>query len=132
MIPRATAIQFFKFCLIGLLNTGIHYVVFLLLLRLAGIHYLVATVIGYCCGVINSYLMNRTWTFRGAATRRHREFLKFFGVNTVSLGVNVVALEVFVAHLHIPEEFALILAIGLSTVTNFVGNKFWTFQEASP
>lgn len=132
MIPRATAIQFIRFCLIGLLNTGIHYGVFLLLLRLAGIHYLVATVVGYCCGVINSYCMNRTWTFQGAASQRHREFAKFFWVNTVSLGVNVVALKVSVAYLYIPEEFALILAIGVSTVTNFLGNKFWTFKGGTP
>jgi len=132
MIPRATAIQFIKFCLIGLLNAGIHYAVFLLLFRLLGVHHQVATVIGYGCGLINSFLMNRTWTFRGASENRHREFFKFFWVNMLSLGVNMAALEAFVRFAGLPGEIALVLAIGFSTVTNFVGNKFWTFREASP
>ena len=37
---RKTADQFVKFCLVGVLNTGIHYGVFLALFRYFRIHYL--------------------------------------------------------------------------------------------
>lgn len=127
----STLTQFVMFCLVGLVNTALHALVFVLLFRLLGVHYLAATAAGYSAGVLNSFVLNRRWTFRRTAGNRRREMSRFVVVNLVSLGINVFALHALVAVASLTEEVALLLAIGCSTTANFAGNKYWTFQGAA-
>ena len=128
LINRETGIQFIKFATIGFLNTMIHYGVFLLLFRLAGVHYLLASSIGYCAGLINSFILNKTLTFRTKGTRTGIEFVKFVLVNVLALGANLLVLKFSVLFLDLIPELGQIFAIGFSIVINFLGNKIWTFR----
>ena len=65
----STARQFLKFGLVGVLNTGVQYVVFVGLFRLLGVPMLLASGIGYCAGIVNSYFLNRIWTFQVRSRR---------------------------------------------------------------
>lgn len=123
-------IQFAKFGLVGFVNTAIHYAVFYVLYSLFGVHYLVASAIGYAAGLVNSYLMNRTWTFKSRRSDKTLEFSVFVLVNVVSLGLNLIALKLLVSRGHVPPEFAQIIAIAFSLTANFAGNKFWTFKPS--
>ncbi len=123
-------VQFIKFGLVGVLNTAIHYAVFYGLLNLAGIHYLVASTIGYLAGLTNSYLLNRSWTFKSRQDNRASEMAKFFLVNVFSLGANLVALKTGVSLMGLSPEIAQLFAIVFSLVVNFAGNRFWTFRDA--
>jgi len=126
---QETGVQFIKFALIGVLNTSIHYLVFLALYRAGGMHYLLSSAIGYCVGLFNSFLLNKIWTFKTVNVRKDIEFLKFVVVNMVSLLVNMITLQVAVTLLHLIPEVGQIIAIILHTCTNFVGNKYWTFYQ---
>ena len=123
-----TGTQLVKFSLVGVLNTAIQYVVFLVLYRYAGVHYLAASFIGYCAGLLNSYLLNRSWTFHARGGKGSLEFVKFTLVNIVSVSVNVGSLAYLVSNVHLSPEFGQALAIVLSTAVNFTGNKLWTFR----
>ena len=57
------------------------------------------------------------------------EFVKFCAVNIVSLGVNLLALQLLVSYAGIIPEIAQIIAIFCSLVVNFSGNKWWTFRN---
>jgi len=127
---RETGIQFAKFSVIGVFNTGIHYGIFLLLFRVGGVFYLLASTIGYCAGLINSFVLNRSWTFPSTGVRKEIEFAKFVVVNIVALLINVGMLKCFVGYLNIVPEVGQLLAIGFSMTANFLGNKFWSFQSA--
>ena len=121
--------QFLKFALIGGVNTAIHYVVFIIFLKFVKIDYILASSIGYCSGVLNSYYMNRRWTFAAATGSSILEFSQFVCVNVVALLVNLISLKVLVTSFEIIPEFAQVIAIVFSTVCNFVGNKYWTFRS---
>lgn len=121
--------QFVKFAMIGGLNTAVHYLIFLVLFRFVGIYYIAASAIGYCAGITNSYFFNRRWTFRSEETRQGGEFGKFTLVNVASVAVNLWVLQYCVGQLMMRPEFGQIGAIGFSMVTNFIGNKFWTFRK---
>lgn len=118
--------QFVKFGLVGVVNTALHYVVFLLLFRAMGVPMLLASGLGYTVGLLNSYVMNRAWTFRVVGPRRTAEFVRFVVVNLVAMGANLVALHLLTVAGLIPEV-AQVLAIGGSLVVNFVGNRIWVF-----
>lgn len=120
--------QFVKFSIVGVINTGIHYAAFLLLYRIVNINYLIASVMGYCCGLLNSYLMNRKWTFNSGAVAKQNEIIKFLVVNVTALGINVASLRLLVESLGIKPEISQLASIGFSLVVNFIGNKYWTFR----
>jgi putative flippase GtrA len=121
--------QFIKFSLVGLLNTGIHYAMFLFLYRSCGINYLFASAVGYSCGLLNSFILNKNWTFKTINVRRDVEFIKFILVNIVALAINIIALKFFVEAIKIIPEISQVLAIVSSFIVNFLGNKYWTFRS---
>jgi putative flippase GtrA len=53
---------------VGLVNTGVDFLAFLLLTRWAGIEPLAANVVSFSLGAINSYVLNRLVTFTDSAT----------------------------------------------------------------
>ena len=122
--------QFAKFGVVGVLNTALHYAVFYSLYSFLGINYLLSSGIGYTAGLMNSYVLNRNWTFRSRNTKRGGEFARFASVNLVSLGVNLVTLKMFVVWGGLKPEVAQVCAIAFSLSANFVGNRFWTFNSA--
>lgn len=119
--------QFVKFVLIGLLSTVINFVIYASLLAL-GVHYLQAAVVAFAVATLNSYTWNRVWTFRAGAHHTER-LLKFTLVQLTGLTVNLVALALFVEYLSVNKLIAQLLANIFVIVTNFSGNKFWTFRK---
>jgi len=126
--------QFTRFGLVGVLNTAIQYAVFAILFRLAGLPMLLSSALGYLAGLLNSYYVNRKWTFAMREGGNRVEFARFLVVNLLAMGMNLLALKVLVARFGMLPEAAQILAIGASLVVNFAGNRWWTFRtaEAAP
>lgn len=52
-----------KFALVGVVNTLIDFAVYALLTTI-GVNYILAQWISYSAGILNSYVMNRKWTFK--------------------------------------------------------------------
>jgi putative flippase GtrA len=86
----------------------------------------VANVLAYFAGMINSFLLNRSWTFRagGGVTV---QAIRFAVVNFASLGVSTLTMFVLVDRLRYPELGVWIPLAGLIMVTNYVGMKYWAF-----
>ncbi len=122
-------IQFVKFSLVGVLNSLVHFCIFIALYRVATLHYLASSAIGYFAGTINSYILNRRWTFSSRQEKIKKEFTKFVLVNAVALLVNVGALRFFKENLGMSAEAGQVFAIGLSLGVNFLGNRYWTFKK---
>lgn len=120
--------QFIKFSLVGVLNTAIHYGVFYVLYRYAGLYHLLASAAGFCLAVVHSYILNKFWTFRRRGSRIREEFLKFFLVSIFSLGVNLAGMAILVELLAVQPPVAQLVTIGITLVVNFLSNKFWTFR----
>jgi putative flippase GtrA len=55
--------QFLRFAAVGAGATGVHYVVSYLMLETGRIGPAAATTIGYACGALVSYVLNRVFTF---------------------------------------------------------------------
>jgi len=121
--------QFILFSLIGVLNTLIHYAIFIILFRVFDINYLVASGVGYFVGMVNSYFLNRRWTFI-SSNNIHPEFTKFILVNVISMSTNLIVLKFSVTTMGLIPEVGQIISIIFSISVNFFGNKFWTFNSS--
>lgn len=131
-----------KFVAVGAINTALDLLVLnaLLLMSDQAKHdasFSIFKAISFLVAVINSYWLNRYWTFAGTRTRNTRAaFGQFLGVSLVGLAVNnVVATLVFRHAFVIPRLSALRATIaGLAgsaagLTWNYVGYKFFVFKR---
>ena len=127
MTKRST--EFMKFCLVGAVNTGVDFTVFAVLSNL-GVLLLVAQCVSYSCGVLNSFLLNRTWTFKGHS-QSHGQLIRFVALNLGSLTITYGLLVYFHNSLAWPLLVCKLLATGASLGINYVGSRLWIFSPIS-
>ncbi|MDX6438875.1 MAG: hypothetical protein QOF45_1458 [Gaiellaceae bacterium] len=125
---RHNWLQLGKFCGVGASGYLVNLAVYALLLRGAGLHYLLAATGSFLVAVTNNYTWNRVWTFRGQRGHVAYQGLRFLVVSTIALAANLVLLYGLV-RFGAGELPAQALAIVLVTPLNFVGNKLWSFRK---
>lgn len=134
--------QFSKFILVGGINTGIDFAVFNVLISITGITqgYGLAAInlVSFSVAVVNSYFMNKYWTFQDVTKNREEtKFAQFITVSLVGAGINsgIVAVftSVFPPILGLSEQIwanaGKLLATGVSLIWNFVGYKLFVFRR---
>lgn len=93
------------------------------------VYYLAASAMGYVAGLINSFILNKRLTFRTKGVYIRIELIKFVTVNLAALLINIGSLGFFVSYINIVPEHGQLVAMLFSMTVNFLGNKFWTFQQ---
>ena len=122
--------QLAKFSAVGASGYVVNLVVYTLLLKGAGLHYLAAAVGSFLVAVTNNYWWNRHWTFRSSRGHFGHQGMRFFVVSLLALGANLAVLRLLVG-LGLGKILAQAIAIVLVTPINFVGNKLWSFRTRS-
>ncbi len=120
--------RFVKYCLTGLLNTGVSYAVYGALIALR-IDAAWALAVSYAVGMISSWLVNSRWTFGrsrvdGAALRR------FAMVNSGILIVSEMSLHLILRDVTASPYLAQIINLPPVTVVGFMANQLLVFQNA--
>ncbi|WP_315906738.1 GtrA family protein [Priestia koreensis] len=114
--------SFLKFGLVGIVNTGIDFLLFTLL-TLGGFPYLLAQIISYSGGLANSYMLNRSWTFQQKGAASKKEVIAFMSVNLITLAVT----SVLLSELHQQLDWSLIVSKLVATTVgvgiNYVGTR---------
>ncbi len=149
--PRAGLIQrlikqFSKFIIVGGVNTAIDIVVLRVLVEITdivgGLGIVVLNAISFSVAVVNSYYMNKRWTFKESAAEINAkdtgvQFTQFFVVSVIGLSLNSIVVYVittFTSPLFglSPENWvvaAKLVATGVSLVWNFAGYKLFVFKK---
>jgi putative flippase GtrA len=125
---RGNWLQLARFCAVGASGYVVNLAVYTVLVRGAGLHYLLAAVCSFLVAVTNNYAWNRLWTFRGERGHVAYQGMRFLVVSTIALGANLLILHLLV-RLGLGEVAAQAIAIVLVTPLNFVGNKLWSFRR---
>lgn len=122
--------QVLRFGTVGLLNTGVDFLMFTLCLKVFVFPLLLSQAIGYGCGVINSFFVNRAFTFRAREVRSFGAFSVFVLVNLVSLGVSLLVISWLENAFTINVYLAKIAATAAALAINFVGSRWLVFGKA--
>ena len=129
--------QAVKFVLVGGLNTLIDLGVLNLLIFITGIAsgsgYSIFKGISFTVAVINSYFLNKLWTFKGTG----RKFLQFFIVSLIGFGINVGAASFIVNVIGAPvgmpaslwANIGAVSAVFITLFFNFIGSKYIVFKK---
>ncbi|WP_321311691.1 GtrA family protein [Halarcobacter sp.] len=86
----------------------------------------IAKTISFLLGTIVAFVINKYWTFEKHG-KSYKEIVQFAILYTVTLGANVLTNKLVLEQTQI-VLLAFLIATGVSTVLNFLGQKFWVFK----
>ena len=150
-----------KFAVVGILNTTIDYLVLNLLVFfgftavfvILGQKFLVANLISVFVAMINSFILNKQWTFQSKGGNIYIQILKFVLITAIGMfvvhqivfslfyydlpSISALVFSVFqflrldniFSDEFIMLNFAKSIAIVVSLIWNFVGYKFFVFKR---
>lgn len=122
---RKLAKQFLKFSAVGLSAFAIDYGLFLVLHAL-GMQYLIANIVSYTVSTIYNFLMSMRYVFDGRTGQtRTQQFVIFFTLSLVGLGLNELFLWLFVEFAHIIAAVSKVVATFLVMIFNFLTRKLF-------
>jgi putative flippase GtrA len=116
---------------VGVVNTLIDMSVYFLLTMSAFFYkyYFFAQAISFTCGVVNSLLMNKRFTFKEKGAMGAKRVSAFFAINVLSLGVSLAALYLGRDVLMWGNAFGKVLSAVCSMGVNFTRNKLLVFKD---
>jgi putative flippase GtrA len=130
--PRThVVVQFVKFGIVGISNTLLAFAIYTVLLKVFGVWYLGASAIGFVCGAVNGFLLNRRWTFAGHVGDALTP-VRWGVVQGCGLGLNEALLYAFVDGAGVEKLLSQVFATVVVTVLTFAVNRAWTFRMHHP
>lgn len=121
------------FAAVGVVNTLVDFLAFLLLTRWFGVAALLANVASFSLGAANSYVLNRLVTFPDAAAPLGSAgtILRFAAVTLVALGISSATLAAGLA-LSLDATAAKAASIAATFASGFVLNRYLVFRPVRP
>ena len=125
---RPLTATFVRFVVVGVIATGVHYLVLIAAVELGGWSAVWGSGLGFGTGAIVNYLLNRRFTFRsevphGTAVSR------FMVVMGGALVLNQLLMHLFTQVAGLPYLVAQVLTTGVTLFWNFIGNSLWSFAH---
>lgn len=134
--------QFIRFAIIGLINTGVDFLVLNLLIWATGIKegngLIPLNIISFTVAVINSYILNKRWAFKDQTTGdTAKKFTNFLIISVIGALINTAIVRFGATNIEPLFGLSQILwvnvvkavATGVSLVWNFVGYKLLVFKK---
>jgi len=92
-----------------------------------GVERTVAKTLSFICGSIVGFIINKYWTFKSSKFEI-KEILKYIVLYIVTAFINS-QVNKYILLLFESEMFAFLCATGVSTILNFLGQKFLIFKK---
>ena len=134
--------QFAKFVIVGGINTAIDFLVLNVEMEVTGIRsgygMIVLNSISFAVATVNSYFMNKYWTFEDRRNRSEGvKFSQFLAVSVIGMLINSGVVYVITTSVgpiaglgpKIWANVAKLVATAVSLVWNFLGYKFIVFKK---
>jgi len=128
--------QIVKFSITGVVNTIIDFSILNFLIQIFAWSVLPANTVSFSLAVINSYFLNKYWTFRDKQPIHIKQFSIFIGVSLIGLGLSnlliYIGLQIFqnydfglafAWHYNIAKAASALIVL----IWNFLASKFWVF-----
>ena len=121
-----------KFAAVGVLNTLVDLGLFTLFAQVLGWDRYLSNILSYGAGMLNSYIWNRSWTFRSRAGFFSPALVKFLAVNLSMLALSTAILYLGSGVLGLPQLLVKLGATGVTMVGGFLCNRLWVFSDGAP
>jgi putative flippase GtrA len=117
-----------KFSLVGVVNTTIDVTLFGFFVHFLHWNVLPANMVSYSTGILNSFVMNKLWTFQDQTPFAHslQPFVLFVVINISSLFLSTAV--VWLLAQHFPELVAKFLSVGVVFLWNYTLSRLLVFS----
>lgn len=122
-----------RFAAVGLLGMLVDLIAFQFMFRM-GVPLLAAHIGSFAIATVSNYVLNARWAFAagpdpGDQDARKADYSKFLTVCLLALAVRSGVLFSSVGIFGLPPHFAIVLAIGVAAVINYLGSAFFVFPS---
>lgn len=128
--------KFLRFAVTGGINTLVDFLVYSVVLYY-GMGLYLAQIAGYSVGTLNSYCINRKWTFQSGNHFFGSELFKFIAANLLTLLLSLAILpmlstafpqEILVKGHNIAPNLIKIPLVAFTLCANFILSRVWVFR----
>jgi dolichol-phosphate mannosyltransferase len=124
-----TGNQFIRFSLVGSSGVLVNLAVYSGAIYLLSWHYLPAATLSFLVAMTNNFILNRYWTFKSHRNgQAGGQYFRYLMVTLFGYLVNMALLWAFIDGLHWHAVLSQLLAIMVTTLSNFLGSKLWAFK----
>jgi putative flippase GtrA len=113
-----------RFLVAGLSAVGTDLVMYYILLNF--MPHDISKAVSFLLGTVVAFVINKYWTFE-KHEKSYKEMLKFGILYSLTLGTNVMTNKMILEYTSL-VFLAFLVATGVSTVLNFIGQKWWVFK----
>jgi putative flippase GtrA len=126
----SVAKEWLRYLAAGLVALGVDFGIYVGLIRLAGVHYLIAAPLGFAFGLATVYLLSVRWVFgyRRLADRR-AEFALFAVIGLAGMALNQGIIYAAVQWMPGAYEIAKLISAGMVFCFNFISRKLLLFTR---
>ena len=123
-----TTKRFFKFSAVGSVNALLDFGIFSVLLYLFSVPVIFAHMVGFLVAVLNSYFMNKFWTFEGSDGHNSRVFeFTLFMITVISgLGLSTLFIWLIIPYMH--PLLAKVATSIFCFIWNFIFSYYFVFK----
>ena len=122
----AVVAQLVRFGVVGCSSTALSWCAYALLVR-SGVHVLFGSAVAWTLGAVNSYVLNRRWTFRSRG-RYAPELVRFGVVQCAGLALDVLLLAALTRDAGADKLLAQALVYPATTAATFALSRQWAFS----
>jgi putative flippase GtrA len=128
LLTKVFFLKFIKFGFVGASGMVIDFSITYFFKEIVKIEKYVANAIGFTIAAISNYFLNRIWTFESLNPDIPFEFIKFFIVSLIGLGINTLILFILVSKYKKNFYLSKLFAVGVVMFWNFFVNWIYTFS----
>jgi putative flippase GtrA len=125
---RSETLQMIRFALVGLFNTSVGLVTFLIGYKLFGLSLVIANAASYPVAIMISFFLTKAFVFRNGQPNSLGRFLKFAACAAVAYGANLVAFLIVEGWGVLPGSLIHVAGMVTYTTSFYLLNKFLVFR----
>ena len=121
--------EYFRYCIVGAIVTGIDFLLLICEVELLHIHYLTAAFISYTTAAVIHYFLSAKYVFTESETEQNfSAFMIFLLLGVLGLGLYELMMFLSVHSLGMHYILAKVFATGVSFTFNFLSRKYLLFN----
>jgi putative flippase GtrA len=112
----------------GSISSSLDFIIYTLLVRIVGIHYVIANCFSILCGISTSFILNRNYNFKVKDKTKQR-FTMFLTIGLCGMLFSNLILWVCIEKLLLQDILSKLLSIVFVVFFQFLLNKYLTFKS---
>ncbi|MDF2985705.1 MAG: GtrA family protein [Eubacterium sp.] len=129
LFDRLMSTSIVKYGLVGVINTLITGIIIFTLMNVFSVSLRLSNAAGYVAGFINSFVLNKLWTFNAKETSTLKQFLRFTAVFAVCFLLQHSLVVVLVEKLSMDKNISTLIGMVFYTIIGYFFNKMFTFKK---